>query len=362
MHIVSFIIFFFALFFPISICYKINGVCDFSSEGLSLLPEEKLDFSVSRNVDKLSDENNVRHCVHFSKGFEYLRFICPMRKDNYEGIEIRPVECFEYIHIEGREHKLSEILKGSLYEKSINDNIMTRDVFIPPTIYEDMFFECTCDNSLTFKNNMIGIRGIMKIHLKKNILYGCDFDHDEKLMKNKTAFTNFYDKQKILPLIGNNNNDDDNNDDDNNDDDNNNDNNNNNNNNNNITCNVTIKKSQVYLGIICPDGYTLYPNDCFKNVIYDNNIIIPLKKIIPHDILYHQDKNKRITFASFTLNINENPPGFTCYCIKDQTNINNPLIVNFHFSNQETSYATKNKNLFFYFIFIFPFLYVILFL
>ncbi|SOV74668.1 6-cysteine protein [Plasmodium sp. gorilla clade G3] len=336
MHIVSFIFLFFALFRPTSICYNINGVCDFSSEALSLLPEEKLDFSVSRNEDKLSDENNVRHCVHFSKGFEYLRFICPMRKDNYEGIEIRPVECFEYVRIEGSEQKLNEILKGSLFEKSINDKIMTRDVFIPPTIYEDMFFECTCDNSLTFKNNMIGKRGIMKIHLKKNILYGCDFNHNEKSMSNKTAFTNFYDKQKIISLTEDG--DD------------------------NITCNVTIKKKQVYLGIICPDGYQLYPNDCFNNVIYDNNIIIPLKKIIPHDILYHQDKNKKIAFAAFTLNINENPQGFTCYCIKDQTNINNQLIVNFHFENHETSFSTKNINLFFYFIVIFPFIYFILFL
>ncbi|SOV12252.1 6-cysteine protein [Plasmodium gaboni] len=333
MHIVSFIFFLFAFFGLSSICYNINGVCDFSSEELSLLSEEKLDFSLKKNEYKLSDENNVRNCVYFSKGFEYLRFICPVRKDNYEGIEIRPVECFEYVRIDGREEKLNEILKGSLFEKSINDNIMTRDVFIPPTIYEDMFFECTCDNSLTFKNNMIGKRGIMKIHLKKNILYGCDFDHDVKLIKNKTAFTNFYDKEKILSLS----------------------------NDENITCNVTIKKSQVYLGIICPDGYHLYPNDCFKNVLYDNNIIMPLKKIIPHDILYHHDKNKKIAFAAFTLNINENPKGFTCYCIKDQTSFNNHLIVNFKFENKETSFAT-NINLFFFFIFFITFLHLILFL
>ncbi|GAW81895.1 6-cysteine protein [Plasmodium gonderi] len=348
-----------------------SKVCDFSSGSLSVFGrdnpvssrEDK--FGTKLDVDKKeeptgswisnndSNDNEVKHCVHFTKGLEVLTFICPKRNgNNYKGIEVRPFNCFEEVRVQHVNIKrFSNILKGVYYESKETDILTIRKVFIPPTIYEDTIFECTCDNSLTFQNGMmgssggnptreeagptsgaIGSRGIMRVHLKKNFIFGCDFDHtgssdgghsiidnrrkegesigeDEFSQEKKSAFSKFYTPSEINNLKEKG-----------------------------IIHNVKITKREVYLGLICPPGYYIYPSNCFENVLYENNIV-KLKELVSHDIKFHIDNKRRMSFATFTLKKNENPRGFTCLCVSMNTTLHNqqqPLQVNFEYNNYES--------------------------
>ncbi|SBS87332.1 6-cysteine protein (P12p), partial [Plasmodium malariae] len=331
MQLVIFAIVQFLYFF--SFAYKTNDDCDFTREPLNVAWNNRNNAlaPVDMEDEPYDNDNNIKYCVKFTKGFEILTFICPKKGINYEGIEMRPKECFEKIRINGRDENFTEILKGSIFESSETDSIIIRRVFIPPTIYADMVIECTCDNSLTFKENFIGARGIMRVHLKRNKIFGCDFDSNidgddstygrsdggtrnkcegrldnncEESKSGRSAFVKYYDKSKIRS-------------------------------NESITCNVTINKKEVYLGLICPEGYTIYPSDCFENVLYENKIVNIKELLVSHDIKLHIDKKKRMSFATFILNKNENPKGFSCQCVKNNDNIF-PLQANFEYANYES--------------------------
>ncbi|CRH01007.1 6-cysteine protein, putative [Plasmodium relictum] len=287
--------FYLIIYFLFILC-KIKGDCDFSNYSLNLSVNEILNKNEEDNLD------NVKYCVKFTKGLEVLTFICPKKSTNYEGIEIRPSNCFETVRINGRNENLGELLKGSVFKNSETDSSIVRKVFISPAITEDMHFECTCDNSLTFKENNMGTRGIMRVQLKKNKIFGCDFDHDGNLFE-KSSFVNYYEKSTI-------------------------------NSNENITCNVTVNSSEVILGIICPEEYKLFPDNCFENIFHENEIV-KINKLVPHDIKLHINKNGRISFASFALNKNEKIKSFSCQCIKNK---NSRLSANFEFNlNYESS-------------------------
>ncbi|SCM19195.1 6-cysteine protein [Plasmodium chabaudi adami] len=285
-------------------------ICDFSRESLDVaLTNDKSVIGNSSNEENHSD-NNIKHCVKFTKGFEIFTFICPKgnNNDNYNGIEIRPVQCFEKVRINGKEENLKDVLKGVITENKETDTSIIRKAFIPPTIYNDMSFECSCDNSLTIKDNTIGARGIMRVHLKKNKIFGCDFNYDAsetKFSNGKSAFTNFYDNQAIDL-------------------------------NKSTVCNTEVNTKEVYLGLVCPEGYEMYPENCFEYVLFESNVV-RINELIKHDVKLHIEKNKHthMSFASFTLNPNENPKSFSCQCIKKNAN-SFPLIANIMFSNYES--------------------------
>ncbi|ETB63406.1 hypothetical protein YYC_00198 [Plasmodium yoelii 17X] len=305
-------------------------ICDFSRDSLDVtLMNNKIVIDNNLKEENYND-NNIKHCVKFTKGLEIFTFICPKgnNNDNYKGIEIRPEQCFEKVRINGKEENLKDILKGVIIEKKETDTEIIRKAFIPPTIYQDMSFECSCDNSLTIKDNYIGARGIMKVHLKKNIIFGCDFNYDTNEPKHsngKSSFARFYDKKIIV------------------------------NSNKNIICNTQVNSKEVYLGLVCPEGYEIYPENCFENILFENKVI-KISELIKHDIKLHIEKNKNISFASFILNSNENPKSFSCHCIKNNDN-SFPLIANITFANYE-SYSFNFYATYFILIFIFLISYI----
>ncbi|KEG00362.1 6-cysteine protein [Plasmodium vinckei vinckei] len=284
-------------------------ICDFSKGSLDVaLMNNKIVISNDANEINHSD-NNIKHCVNFTKGLEIFTFICPKgnTNDNYNGIEIRPVQCFEKVRINGKEENLKDVLKGVITENKETDTEIIRKAFIPPTIYHDMSFECSCDNSLTIKDNYIGARGIMRVHLKKNIIFGCDFNYDSsetKFSNGKSGFAHYYDKQVVTS-------------------------------NKNIVCNTVVDNKEVYLGLACPEGYEIYPENCFENVLFEDKVV-KINEIIKHDVKLHIEKKKNISFASFVLNPNENPQSFSCHCIKNNDDNSLPLIANITFSNYES--------------------------
>lgn len=102
----------------------------------------------------------------------------------------------------------------------------------------------------------------------------------------------------------------------------------------NIICNTQVNNKEVYLGLVCPEGYGMYPENCFENVLFEKKVI-NITELIKHDVKLHIEKNKNISFASFILNPNENPKSFSCHCIKNNDN-SFPLIANITFSNYES--------------------------
>ncbi|CRG93707.1 6-cysteine protein, putative [Plasmodium gallinaceum] len=273
--------YFFTLFLIIYFLYilcKVKGDCDFSSDSLNL--------SVSEIIPKDEETylSNIKYCVKFTKGFEILTFICPKKSINYEGIEVRPFNCFETVRINGRHENLGELLEGSVFKNSETDSTIVRKVFIPPLIKEDILFECTCDNSLTFKGKHMGSRGIMRVQLKKNKIFGCDFDHNGNITQ-KNPFI-YHEKSTK-------------------------------NSNETIICNVIVNSSEVILGLICPKDYKLFPDNCFENVLHENKIV-KISELVPHDLKLHTNEKERSSFASFTLNKNEKTKGFSCQCVKNK--------------------------------------------
>ncbi|VWU52408.1 6-cysteine protein, putative [Hepatocystis sp. ex Piliocolobus tephrosceles] len=297
--------------------HKTKQNCDFSNNSL-IKPFNGGKKSLYISDTKIEDnenviDNNIQYCVTFTKGFEKLRFVCPKKKKNYEGIEVRPSTCFESVRINGQEQELSNIIKGVIIKNEDTDELFIRTVFFPPTIYDNFIFECTCDNNLTFKNGIIGLKGVIKVHLKKTITFGCDFDHystspspNNDSSSNISSFTNYYDK-KYTKLDES------------------------------IKCKVIINKKEVNLGIVCPEDFILYPNNCFEEVLLQNNdkTVSQLKDLIPHPIKFHKDIKNRMSFAAFTLDANENKDSFACHCIK---NNDNTLVLKaiFSFSNYES--------------------------
>ncbi|EUD68447.1 hypothetical protein C922_00843 [Plasmodium inui San Antonio 1] len=291
-------------------------------------------------------DGGVRHCVQFTKGFDVLTFVCPKKNtEDYLGVEIRPMNCFETVRLpNGNSKKLSDVLKGVQLENRDIDSLSIRKVFIPPTIWLNVIFECTCDNSLTFRNNRMGARGIMRVHLRKNIVFGCDFDHtaggepltdvrgdvlatddttegdpgdwafwrnsglsaEQLSWRNQTAFSQFYTPGQVDDAKDKG-----------------------------IVCNVKITKEEVYLGLVCPPGYEMYPSNCFESVLY-NDSIVRMSEMIKHRVTFHMDRNRRMSFATFTLHRNENPPGFSCLCLRLDAPEAPPLQANFLYENYQS--------------------------
>ncbi|SBT38752.1 6-cysteine protein (P12p) [Plasmodium ovale wallikeri] len=289
---------------------KSKGECDFTKGSLdvsrsgnnkvALFEREEEEYAI-----------NVKHCVKFTKGLEIMTFICPKRSIHHEAIEIRPTDCFVKVRVNGIEERLDDFMKGVIFESRENDLSYIRKVFIPPTIYEDIVFECTCDNSLTFGDNQIGTRGIMRVHLKKNLVFGCDFDYDVMSSRKRSAFVNFYEKNEIKPGEE-------------------------------IVCNVKITKKEVYLGLICPEGYKMYPLTCFENVLHEKEVV-KINDLVQHDVKLHMDVHKQISFATFTLNKNENPNSFSCHCVKDGDDDHASILqANFTYANYESATGKHN--------------------
>ncbi|ANQ08885.1 Membrane protein [Plasmodium coatneyi] len=334
---------------------QMKGTCDFSTAPLNVSSSENDIVPLLGGGDApLGDaplngdrpDERVQHCVQFTKGMEVLTFVCPKRNtEDYVGVEVRPMDCFETVRMpNGNSKKLSNVLKGVQLENRDTDLLSIRKVFIPPTIYRNVIFECTCDNSLTFWNNRMGARGIMRVHLRKNILFGCDFDHtvgeesledvtnalpvggdatggasadwsfwrnfgptaEELAEKNKTAFSQFYTEGEVKDAKEKG-----------------------------IVCNVKITKREVYLGLVCPPGYEMYPSNCFERVLYKDSIV-RMSELIKHHATFHVDSNRRMSFATFTLNRNENPAGFTCLCVRVDVPEAPPLQANFVYNNYES--------------------------
>ncbi|GAB67422.1 6-cysteine protein, partial [Plasmodium cynomolgi strain B] len=350
---------------------QMKGTCDFSRAPLSVSISENEIVALLGGAevqggvtplgdaplsdDRLNDDRpigsrdeKVQHCVQFTKGFDVLTFVCPKRNnEDYMGVEIRPLHCFETVRMSnGNNKKLTDVLKGVQLENRDTDLLSIKRVFIPPTIYRNFIFECTCDNSLTFWKNKIGVRGIMRVHLRKNIIFGCDFDHtvgeeeplgdvgvevpavddasgggvagdwafwrnsgpsaEELAERNKTAFSKFYTPGEVKDAKEEG-----------------------------IICNVKITKAEVYLGLVCPPGYEMYPSNCFERVLYKDSIV-RMTEFVKHPISFHMDNNRRMSFATFTLNRNENPPGFTCLCVRVDAPEAPPLQANFVYHNYES--------------------------
>ncbi|CAA9989197.1 6-cysteine protein [Plasmodium knowlesi strain H] len=334
---------------------QVKGICDFSrgplnvstteNEIVPLLVQAELHAGSAPLSDAHTDEP-VQRCVQFTKGMEVLTFVCPKRNtEDYIGVEIRPMECFEKVRMHnGNKKKLNNVLKGVQLENIDTDSLSIRKVFIPPTIYRNIIFECTCDNSLSFWNNKMGTRGIMRVHLRKNIVFGCDFDHrggrenilevegelpavdeanrnttgdwafwrnagpsaEELAERNKTAFSQFYTSEEVNDAKDKG-----------------------------IICNVKITKREVYLGLVCPSGYEMYPSNCFDRVLYKDSIV-RMSELIKHHVTFHMDSNRRMSFATFSLDRNENPPGFTCLCVRMDIPEAPPLQANFVYHNYES--------------------------
>ncbi|VUZ97109.1 6-cysteine protein [Plasmodium vivax] len=355
---------------------QMKGTCDFSRAPLNVSCSENEIVAlpggegamVSGTTGSTANDERARHCVQFTKGFDVLTFVCPKRSsEDYSGVEIRPMSCFETVRrTDGTNQQLSEVLKGVQLENRDTDLLSIRRVFIPPTIYQNFIFECSCDNSLTFWKNKMGARGIMRVHLRRNILFGCDFDHtggveytgglggelpmadeasagsaydrsagggsaedrsagggsaddwafwrnagpsaEELAEKNKTAFTNFYPPGEVSLAKEKG-----------------------------LVCDVKITKREVYLGLVCPPGYEMYPSNCFERVLQKDGSIVRVSELLKHDVSFHADGNRRMSFATFTLNRNENPQGFSCMCLNVQAPEAPPLQANFAFHNYESA-------------------------
>ncbi|KJP86971.1 hypothetical protein AK88_03371 [Plasmodium fragile] len=341
-----------------------GGTCDFSTEPLHVSSSENEIVAGVNGGDGLpgdSRDERVQHCVQFTKGLEVLTFVCPKRNtEDYAGVEIRPMDCFETVRMpNGNKKKLSEVLKGVELENRDSDLLSIRRVFIPPTIYQNIIFECSCDNSLTFWKHKMGARGIMRVHVRKNVVWGCDFDHtpgeeptrdaggdqaitrvtgdwlsgdwlsgdwlnsdwavgdwalwrnsgpsaEQLVERNRTPFSNFYTPAQVNDAKDKG-----------------------------IVCNVKIKKKKVYLGLVCPPGYEVYPSNCFERVLHKDSIV-RMSELIQHHVTFHVDSSRRMSFAHFILNKNENPAGFSCLCVSVHSPEAPPLRANFVYRNYES--------------------------